>query len=40
MEYSKMVLMNLAEKKLWTQKGKVRVGCIQKAALTYIHYHV
>ena len=25
---------------LWTQRGKERVGWIEKVALTYIHYHV
>ena len=50
MESRKMILMNLfAEKEcktqiqrtdLWTQRGKVRVGQIEKVALTYIHYHV
>ena len=26
--------------KLWTQERKERVGLIERAALTYIHYHV
>ena len=25
---------------LWTQQGKERVGQIEKASLTYTHYHV
>ena len=25
---------------IWTQQGTEKVGDIEKAALTYIHYHV
>ena len=48
-EIQKMVLMNLFTEKngdqmqrmnLWTPWGKERVEQIQKAVLTYIHYHV
>ena len=40
MESRKKVLMNLVENRLWIQWGEVKMGLIEKVALTYIHYHV
>ena len=30
--------IQMKETDLWTQRGKLRVGRIEKVALTYIHY--
>ena len=40
MESRKKVLMNVVEKRLWIQWGKVRMGLIEKVASTYMHYDV
>ena len=40
MESRKKVLMNLVENRIWIQWGEVRMGLIEKVALTYIPYHV